>query len=400
MVILKSLKKQLNQFVTPEFETLVEDAATLVRSKSKSELPADNAYSHGLEDIYALENVDPSTIRKLGETDETSKLEEGEKESSTKKLYHLAVEKQVELNLGPEHSSYSPSFALNLPLNVLKISETALKSANKAGIRYLKDLIKCNWDELIQTKGVGQGHIEELQSSLKDFVAGRELLYSQTVDCVALLRSLLSEELLLKHHVHLKQYDLQDIVELSPVMYLELKRAPEEMKIRWVKESLSTLKTVDRTELVRSSIERVIMTFITPWLRKRKGFAMTYEVMDRLEQISEDTHLFDKILDCLSCIYFNQQPVISIILPTINDKIVFVDELTKQRFREVEQKILSYFYKPDLSYSMKELVIWVFRELASNWIDVDAQTIEKVITHSSVFKIWKNQLGELKVCLE
>lgn len=402
MVLLKSLKKQLNQFVTPELETLVEDTTTLVQQpinpKPKNDLPAENAYSHGLEDIYTLENVDPSTIRTLGNEEETNH-QSVEKVEVPSKKYPVTPNQQTELNLGPEFSSSMPSFALSLPLDYLNIDETTLKAANQKGITCIKDVLECEWDEVALTKGLGQGHAEEIRSAFENTMGGQELIFCQTVDYKALIRCLLSKELLMKHYVHLQQYGLESLVDLSPLMHLELKRTPEQMKIRWIEESCSALKSTDCMEITRSSLEYVIKTYVTPWLWERNGFAYAYEVMDRLEQISEDPHIFDRALKFLSSTYCDGDSILEWLFSETDGPIVFVDKVVESKFSYCEEKVMSYFYKSDLTYTLKELVVWVFRELAAEWSDIDAQMIEKIIEHSSLFEVRKGIDHELMVFL-
>lgn len=402
MVILKSLKKQLNQFVTPEFETLVEDTAAMVQAhtapKSKSDLPAENAYSHGLEDIYALENIDPKTIRKLGGQEEDQKKPLA-KEDDTKKQYALPSIQEMELNLGPKYVSFMPSFMLNLPLGVLKIDESTKKAASQRGLKYIKDLVECDWKEIVLVKGLGQAHAEELQAKLEILVNGKELFLCQTIDFKSLLRSLVSEEMLTKHYINFQQYGLEGILELTPVMHLEIKRASHEVKMRWLEESLSALHTPDSHELVRSSLEQVMMTYVTPWLHTRNGFAFIYEVMDLLEQLSEDPHIFDKIIECLTSTYCHGHSIVEWIMPTNEDGVVFADQNMKRRFLQVEERALSYFYKSNLSYSLDELVLWVYREFAAEWSDMSDESIRKVILHSSSFSVHKNDKNKLIVTL-
>ncbi|MEM1283342.1 MAG: hypothetical protein AAGG81_07295 [Chlamydiota bacterium] len=402
MVLLKSLKKQLNQFVSPELETLVEGATTLVQQpinpKPKNNLPAENAYSHGLEDIYNLENVDPSTIRKLGDEEETN-YQSIEKVEVLSKKYPVTPTQQTELNLGPEFSSSMPSFVLSLPLEYLSIDGTTLNAANQSGITSIKDVLECDWDEVVLTRGLGQGHAEEIRSAFETAFRSQELILCQTIDYKALICCLLSKDLLLKHYVHLQEYGLESFVDLSPIMHLELKRTPQETKIKWIEESCSALKMTDCKEIARSSLEYVIKTYVTPWLWQKNGFAYDYEVMDRLEQVSEDPQIFDKTLKFLSSTYCDGESILRWILPEIEASIIFVDKVVKSKFSYCEEKVISYFYKPDLTYSLKELVLWVFRELAAEWRDVDGETIEKVIEHSSLFEVRKGMDHQLMVFL-
>lgn len=396
MVILKSLKKQLHQFVTPEFETLVEDTAALVQSKRQTELPASSAYSHGLENIYALENVDPKTIRKFGGEEE--KADTKQKTKPIKSYAHLPAS-QTELNLGPKYVSTMPSLALNLPLNALRVGENTLKAASQKGLLYIKDLVNCDWEELILKKGLGQGLAEELRNAFNLAFGDKELLHSQTVDLRSLLRCLIPQDMLVKHFVLYKEYGLEEVIELTPVMQLELKRAPKEVKDRWLEESLSALKSVDCVELIESCIQRVVQTFVVPWLYQRNGFAYIYEVMDRLEQICEEPRLFGRSLNFLSSNYCEGRSVIQRLLPIYEDQVVFADEFVRKQFAQVEQRALSYFYKPTIEYSMNELVTWIHREAAASWEEVHAQDIEKVLTHSPIFHVHKNVKNEIIVTL-
>jgi hypothetical protein len=394
MVILKSLKKQFSQFVTPEFEVV--DEVVMTRSfqqldvTSQNDPPVKNAYSHGLEEIYALENVDPKTIRKLGEGELTSKSTKEVVLPPTKQ-YKVTPKRQIEMKLGSDHCSYMPSFLLDLPIHVLRVSAGARKAAKHHGLQYIRDLVEGNWDELILTKGLGQGHAEELKEALTGFIQGRELYGCQSVDFQSLVRGVVSENSLIKHYVNLEQYGLEGLIDLTPVMHLELKRASVETKAQWVEESVSELKAADCIKWIRSSLQQVVFTYVCPWLRNRNGFAYEYEVRDRLEQIAEQPDQFDKMRNFLSVIYGESESIVTDFLPTHDNYVVFKDGEEKKRFIQVEEKVLSYFYKPHLQYSLSELVLWLYREFAASWVEYNEHYIEQVINYSPSMKVRKNQ---------
>lgn len=402
MVILQSLKRQLNQFVTPEFENVIEESLLQPTQRTSSltlkNLPVKNAYSHGLEEIYALESVDPKTIRRLGDVDPKTPNEIPNK--PLKREYYLSPNHQLELCLGPAHASYMPSFVLNLPLDVLKLSEGACSIAIQRGYRYVRDLIPSDWEESMLARGIGRGTVEEIKKALKLYIGNRELLRCQSVDFEALLRSVISKELVIKHYLNLEQYNLGHIIDLSPIMHIELKRASPEAKARWIEESHSALRMVDNLELIRSSLKQVILTFLSPWLRRRNGFTYSYEAMDRLQQISAKPEFFENIAKCLSHIFCDHKSLAVAFLPTDDESsLVFIDNEEKERFTEVEERALSYFYKPDVRYTLRELVAWVYRELAVSWKSYDSAYIERVIRHSPRLKWRKISGGELIVAI-
>lgn len=130
MPIIENIKKQIGQLVKPEAETpsVTSPHAILKRPPLNVRTPDlqsfegtyKTAYSHGLEAIYALENVDLKSIRRISDAQESEPLQP---KSPPRPLQPLeAPEPQLELDLGDGYRSWIESFVLQEPIHVLGVS--------------------------------------------------------------------------------------------------------------------------------------------------------------------------------------------------------------------------------------------------------------------------------------
>lgn len=394
MVILKSLKKQINQFITPEIEPIGREFPSIEKSKSQKKSP----YSHGLEEIYTLENVDPKTIRTFGEEPEEEKIEQ-KNEGKEVKEYTLPDILQYQFNFGGVYQQTLPSFLLQVPLFAVGLSDNAVKALRKEGLYYVKDVVDVPWNDLIQEKGIGQGHIEELKKQLGEFLGNKELIDCQEVNYRALLLSLVQEEEQSKQYCYLEQFGLQSLIKKTATMRVELKRLIDEEKQSWIREGAALFQTVDRVGLLRTNIRSLLDTFVIPWLGNKGGFALDYEICDRLEQVAEDPSFFYSTWSFISTTYFPHESILSQFLPSLDKRVFFANVQEFDRFQMIEEKALTYFYQDELIYPLKDLVFWISRELASSWKSIERDYLQKVISYSSSFYVRKNDKGQLLVYL-
>lgn len=439
MVILKSLKKQFNQFVAPEIEALTEakinlygdvqqaaykhdgeDASlktqevkpTTIHSKlgmskvkkasvsNSAEVNAfnelqKNAYSHGLEQIYSLETIDIRTLKTIGTHAE--EVVEDEEPSNEERV--VIESSQLDFDLGGEYRSHIESFTLNEPIHVLNLSPPALKCLRQQGKCVIRDLIFENWNALAVTRGMGQGHIEEIKQKLQAYTKKKSLSCCQSVDFEAWLRCILPEENHAKHHVLLSNYNLSGMISLNPAENVEVRMLPSDKKQAWMMESLEEFTSQDRKEFCLASMVTICDTFIKPWLRGRHGFGKGYELIDRLESVSVNSERMHDVMRFLQDTFYESVFPLRTLLPVVGERLFFVDLDVLDTFVLVEKMALTYFYNKEVEYSITELVTWMSKEFALKWKGFAEGFIEKVLRASEKFRTRKGDSDTLIVAL-
>ncbi|MEC7839592.1 MAG: hypothetical protein VX777_06100 [Chlamydiota bacterium] len=394
MVILKQLKKQIHQFVTPEIEPLVEEDITFYQHHDRGDvddLPPKNTQAKqstpdGYDELYTFETIDVKTIRPLGAVDE----DVADENLAHVTPYRLSKNAQLQLELGGEFRSYIDSFVLNEPIHVLDISPQAVKGLLGLDVCFIRDLITTEWYEAAIKKGVGQGHIDEIHQAISSYLSDKVISHCEMVDFESWIRSLIPEDQKSKVYLLLKEYSLGKLIPLTPAMNVEIKRMSKEDKLRCTGEAKDILRSTDRTELSRQNIMTISDVFVTPWLRERCGIARQYEIFDRLEQISENPHSFRKALSLLCDLYSGSEFLFEDVYPSLNRTVIFVDMHTFDMFIEVEKVAYTYFTSQNSLFGLTELVTLIGRELAVGWRSFDSCFIEKVLRNSDKFLVYKD----------
>lgn len=345
------------------------------------------AYSHGLEEIYALENVDISSIKPI-------KFEEKKEKKIKRKATLANNESQLYFEFGGEFRLTIESFTLSEPIHVLNLSKPLEKNLIEQGLLSLRALIEKDLSELIFIKGFGQGHIDEIGLKLANYVQGRELYKKDTIDFASLIKCLAAsiDRKLVKEG--LKDFDLDELIELSPVEGMEIRRLTLEKRNDLKKKFLSELKL--KTEMLEKMMGDIIDVFIKPWLRNRHGLATRAELYERLQRMSDDPEVSTHTLKLIQTLDTN------FLVPhifQIEEELYCVDEMSCKGFFKVIDKAQTYFYKPYLSYDLSELILWIEREFARDWEGYSEGFIEKALRLSPRFRVRKGEEGVLVIRL-
>lgn len=387
MAILENRKSTLSPLVRPS-RTL--DLNTKNPSIKSFEETYKTSYSHGLEDIYALENVDIKSVRKIGDVTKKTPEKVAETSKPSKKKNKPS---QLMLDLGCEHTGLIPSFLFREPIQVLNLSRPAEKCLIDHGKLLLKDLIGSNLQELIFIKGIGQGHIDEVGSKLKQYLEERSLDQCDSIDFSSWILSLTAGLERKKIFVLLQQYQLADLLSLTPMESVEVNRISEDKRALWIQEMRTILQTEKTKKMVLEDVQNVTDAFIQPWMRRRHFMATSDELLERMQKVSERQAIVIHALDFLSALYFNgQSPIESQLL--CMDKEFFSSEKSVSHMHTfIVNKALSYFYKPTVVYPLGQLIQLIEKECAKQWIGFPDGFLEKVLRHSSHLNVYKANGG-------
>lgn len=417
MALLSNIKKQIGQLVKSPLESNESDLSSfLTFSNLQSETTPKSlyatplaqtsqgqtfeeiyktSYSHGLEAIYALENVDLKSVKLLEKTNTVLSLSNEEKIENLNKAHRY----ELQLDLGDEFRGCIAPFLKREPIHVLGLSKLAEKILLENGKLLLGDLIDSNLKDFVFFKGMGQGHLDEIRQKLSRYIDGRSLSHSEKIDFTSWLRTIISSFDRKKIYVLLESYDLSDLISLSPAENVEVRRLPFEKRQEWIHETVSFLTHADQRMIINSDIKKIVDIFVKPWMRRRSGFATKEELLERIYRMSEKTKLAELILAFFSSVYFENRFPVSEYLIEVSKNLYCVDENSAKTYHYAVEKILSYFYKPFLAYPLEELMKFVEKELSQKWESFPDGFLEKVIKVSPHFRVRKTIQGYLEVKL-
>jgi hypothetical protein len=351
-----------------------------------------NAYSHGLEAIYTLENVDVKSIRRI----ETSPKPLPKPLEAKKTVPHLF---QEELELGDEFRGWIQPFIRKEPIQVLELSKHAEKCLIDHGKNKLGDLIAIQLKDFVFVRGMGQGHIEEIQQKLNSYLEGHSLDRCYKVDFFSLLKGLVAAQDRKKVYALLESYGLADLFSLTPVESIEVRKLTLGKKQEWIQELRASIVKPEQKKSVEADMHQIFNVFIKPWVKRRQGFATQEELQERMQRISVDADICLKVLQFLQDLYFDQQNLFKRFLNEIDLKVFSCGAQHGYDYDKIVDKALSYFYKPTVYYHLNELVGLMEREFAKFWIGFDVGTVEKVLRLSPAFRSIKGSAGHLEIHL-
>ncbi|KIC76493.1 hypothetical protein DB41_FX00020 [Neochlamydia sp. TUME1] len=348
------------------------------------------SYSHGLENIYALENVDINSIRRIGTLSPTAP-------PPLKNKKELFTGEEDELDLGEEFRGWIPSFIPKVPIQVLELSKYIEKALLENGKKTIGDLTKASIDDFVFLRGIGQGHLEEINRKLNSYLESRSLGKCKKVDFLAWLQSLVATQERKKAYALLEPYNLTELFVLSPSEKVELRQLSLEKKQEWIQEVVNKMATPLQKQRVLEDMQLIFNVFFKPWIRRRGGIATRHELIERMQRISANKAMGISVVNFLQTHFFDSKDCLSLFLQEIEEEIYACDHHSIQEYGEIISKALSYFYKPSIYYRLTELITWVEKELAKAWIGYHEGYVEKIIRLSPTFDIVRGASGQLEV---
>jgi len=344
-----------------------------------------SSYSHGLESIYALENVDIRSIRPLVQT----QISPARVQKEIKKQIAKDLNPQLTFDFGICFREWIDSFRLHEPIQVLQLSPQAEKILLTHQVNSLQDLLKMDSSDFILMKGLGQGHIDEINKSLDHYLRDTSLYRCNSVDFAAFLRAFLGNSDRKKNFLFLEQYSLGELFSLSSGELMEIRHLSPGKKVEWLQQLLTDSKNPSKIQFLTTHLMQIAQIFLIPWMRTRQGIVSRSEIEERLQNISDDPDITLPVLSFISQLALEDQFIFKNILYPAEHDLYCSDPTIVQSYRLVVQKAHSYFYQSDLTYSLKILVQLIEREFAQEWISFNEGFIEKTLKISPAFRIRK-----------
>jgi hypothetical protein len=343
-------------------------------------------YTHGMENIYAVETIDLSTVRPM---------ESGSKEVLKTVLTAEQIPPQLELPYADSFRSTLESFRLSEPMRVLSLSAMAERGLTENGILTIRDLIEKDSAELKYLKGLGQGHLDEIGERLGSYLDQGSLYHSTTVDFVGLVRSVLSTLKTKDVHVLLESYGLGELISLTPAEKAEVRHLNEERRQAVIDDAMNVLRKEEVVAFLAGQLSRAVKVFVVPWIRGRCGLARDWEAEERLVNVSVVPDVTPAILALFAGIW-GIHPLSEGVV-CVEGSIYASDSAVARRAVQVLDLASEYFSAGTEVYALDELTAFVERECALRWIGFQEGFVAKAIRLSSRFMVRKAASGVLAV---
>lgn len=341
------------------------------------------AYSHGLENIYALENVDIKSIRTFTVSEEIHSEPILKAYKSPKPIY------QLDFNFGYPFFLHVAPFFPDEPIQSLGLSRLAEKCLLSHQKIYIRDLINQDLSRL------ALGHLDEIRTKLADFTAGRDLMHADTIDFASWVRIITSTGDRRKWHLLLDRYGLSELVPLSSSETADLKKLTATQRIEWERQAV---ELIDKNK-VDSTWKKLAARFVLPWMRGRSGIASRAEINERLRRVSHEHHAAEQVLLFMESALYRDRSVLGNMIFPLEKDLYAVDLQTQEEYLRIAKHAVSYFYKSDARFPIGQLIRWIERDYAREWVSFPTGFIEKVIRSTPELLVRKDAHNSLIVRL-
>lgn len=347
------------------------------------------SYSHGLENIYALEIVDIKTVRRLHDEVKSPSIQPKKSAQPSKQPQNI----QTLFNFGMAYKNSIEPFILKEPIHALGLTRYIENNLLGQGKKVLGDLLNQ------PLSGFGQGHIDEIQHRLKEYLGGRHLSRANSIDFTAWLKAIVGDLEKKKLFVALEPYGLEQHVHLTAGESIELRRLTLEKKLEWREEAAKQLRTDAKKQQMDQDFWEVSEVFIKPWMGWRHGIATEIEVLEKMQKLSEDSSSVQAILDFFKETYFKGAFPLNRHLEPLDVGLFASTGWIATQYDLVTEKALTYFYKNTSFYPLDTLIGYLEREFAKEWIGFPEGFLSIVLKKCPLLYPYKNSSGILHVRL-
>lgn len=355
-----------------------------------------SAYLHpDLEAIYKIEKVDIGTIKRL--TVPVVPAEPAQVVMPTFN-YWQSAHNQLEFEFDGEFRKQMQPLVLEEPIQVLNLSPQAEKILINHDKRLVKDLIALGSQELVFLRGMGQGHIDEMQHKLHLYLEKHDKNARQ-VDFASLIRILTGMFDRKKMYVLLEKFGLSDLISLTPAENVEVIRLPLDSRLKIAQEARQAIYSSHNIRLLGKLLTDIVDVFIKPWIRKRHGLVTRDELVERLQRISQMPDRAFAILNFLSDVFYDRQFILNRYLFQVTPDIYTSSGEVISFYHKFIQRALTYFPAYTNHYHLSEFVRFLQKEFAQEWNVISEEWIAKALSFSSHFRLRKGPTGELVVRL-
>lgn len=364
-----------------------EKGLSVEQSKAK-----DDIYTHGFQEIYSLEKVDSRSIKKVSKGTDPQEKERAEKKGLGK---YPVEDEQLLFDFGLGFRQWMESLRLKEPIQVLNLSQQTVKALLQSDKRVLRDVFTFEASDFRKIKGLGQGHIDELQQSLCSYLSGYDLFCVKRIDFSSLIRCLMGPMDKALAFSLLSSYGLSDLFALSPSESATYRHWSWEKQQACRQEALEELKSENRRNFLRDVLKEVTHSFVQPWMLKRFGLCSHHDIIERLSGLSFDRATTEAALNFISDVYYNGKFLLMDSLIEVDPYLYAANRFVADSYKDLKARARTYFYKRGSTYSLYEIKSFLSREYARDWKGLEEDFIERVLRQSPSFRVRKGVDGRM-----
>lgn len=322
-----------------------------------------SSYSHGLEQIYKLENVDLKSVRKIEP-----------KQDAVKKTAALDAYEE-DFDLGEGHRLWITPSVFEEPIEVLELHRQPEKLLKEQGIVNLKNLYETNLSQFIFSKGMGQGHIDEIASKLNRYLEGKPTHRQYHIDFSSWITAILAplsrkESFLLKD-----AFGLDHTVILTPMDLMEVRKMGPEQKQAVIKEAKEKV-LLEKHRIIKRYRE-IESAFIKPWVSARLGIASKEEVEERILRKAQESDL-------------KKWHFIASLVPEINiPELFYSTPQVEADYLILEKAVRSYFWNDSATYPLNDLYRLASEKLSHSFRAIEFEKMLRFLETSPAFSLVK-----------
>lgn len=341
------------------------------------------AYSHGLEEIYAIQDVDVSTIRTIDVPSEDKP-----DSSKTEKVLPASVPAQISLPLDGEHQCSMASFILQEPIEVLELAPNLEAYLHGKEIRTIGALL----EEDLSARG-------DIERGLKNYIGDKALYECDRIDYRSFLRAIIGKSPQVKCHVALEEHSLESFYSLSAPQKIEWRRLDEKVKREIHDKTWSEWRESTPYRRFSDGAKEITNVFVKPWMRKRQGIALAYEIRERLCRVAENPVQAKAVINCIEENFCNFQFILDRQLCHA-DVGLYADSLeTAHCYEQLMELAMTYFYRDDLTYDFQQLIGYIMKEVVRGWDPIDERFVKKALSLSPQFRVRRGKNKKLQIWL-
>lgn len=387
MALLDRLKQKLQGGERDPFETTTANA------------------EEGLARLYSMEEVDPATVRRVGEEEKKEIPPDSKEEVLLHSFQPLAYEEQCEpfhqdeeLDFGVGFREWIRPLFLEEPLEKLQLSSQAHKALQELGIFTLAHALEFGAQRGGVKRGLGQGHVDEMNQALNLYLKGKDSQRSYSLDMKTLLSSIWGTIDRMQLAAVLSFYGIPPFDALSHEETATLKHMSRSQQDVLLQQGQEAMQHTRCWERLRCALDDTFAAFIKPWMLRRGGIATAEQLEERLLSLCENPQEAEVLFSVLQATYFPQGNFWATgLLPCVGG--LYAAEPSKvHQVALIHRLTDSYFYREKLRYPVSQLIHYMLRECAAHWVDFSETFLLDVLRSSSLYYLVRGASGELEIC--
>lgn len=346
------------------------------------------SYSHGLEAIYKLQNVDIKSIRKISTAASPSLSRPPET------LRQTGPKPPLEFDFGYPFRTWIEPLFLDEPIRVLGLSHFPDRFLRERGVKYIRDLLASDFREFVFGKGMGQGHIEEVRKKLESYVGERDAARSFEIDVRSLLQVICRDVDFKQCFVLLQEFGLENTLSGTPLELAEMRQLSLENRETLKRFAWKELRHEERLQATRQRLSALTAAFFLPWVRKRAGICTWLEIEERFHASALQPHLVRPFFRFLEKLGSEENPIFGRPLVRVEPGVYCVDKGTARYYQTLLGYSLSYFHKGSPCYPFSQFKRLLLKKIMRDWEDLGEAFVERLLLSTPRFRSRKEAIGE------